>query len=64
MYSLLFYPIILVSYRKDFMKKLGPEVEEEEVLKDMKEVVELMAANIDTINEFYLATGQDAKTKV
>ena len=53
-----------VPYRKDFMKKLGPEVEEDEVLKDMKEVVELMAANIDTINEFSQATGQDAKTKV
>lgn len=53
-----------VPYRKDFMKALGPETTEEEVLADMKEVVEMMALNIDNINAFYVQTGQESDQKV
>ncbi|XP_057295652.1 glycolipid transfer protein-like [Hydractinia symbiolongicarpus] len=53
-----------VPYRKDFIKALGPETTEEEVLADMKEVVEMMALNIDNINAFYVQTGQESDQKV
>lgn len=53
-----------VPYRKDFMKALGPDCTEEVVLAEMKESVELMGKNIDTLNEFYTTTGQDSSQKV
>jgi len=53
-----------VPYRKDFMKALGPEATEEEILKDIKEVVDEMTLNIDNINNFYQETGQDSDAKV
>jgi len=49
-----------VPHRKDFMKALGPEASEEEVLKDIKEVVDEMTLNIDNINNFYQENGQDS----
>ena len=53
-----------VPYRKDFIKALGDDCSEEEVLKDMKEIVDLMAQNIDKLNAFYTESGQDVQAKV
>lgn len=53
-----------VPYRKDFIKALGPESTEEQILADMKGVVELIAANIDNINDFYVSAGQESDKKV
>lgn len=53
-----------VPYRKDFMKALGPDCTEDQVLAEMREAVDTMAANIDNLNEFYNQTGQDSAQKV
>lgn len=43
-----------VPYRKDFMDKLGRgKVDEETVLKEMKDFLDLLSANINTVEEFY-----------
>lgn len=43
-----------VPYRKDFITSLGRgKVDEETVLKEMKECVDLLAANIEVIEQFY-----------
>lgn len=53
-----------VPYRKDFVKALGPDCTEDVVLSEMKETVDVMAANIDTLNNFYIETKQDSSQKV
>lgn len=54
-----------VPYRKDFMDKLGRgKVDEEEVLKEMKDCVDLLFANIDVVQEFYDQNRLDNSQKV
>ncbi|CAH3110160.1 unnamed protein product [Pocillopora meandrina] len=43
-----------VPYRKDFIDKLGRnKVDEETVLREMKEFVDLLEANLEVVEEFY-----------
>jgi len=56
--------MMAVPYRTDFIKALGKDCCEEEVLKDMRQLVTLMAANIDVINEFYEQNGLEKSDKV
>jgi len=56
--------MMAVPYRCDFIKALGKDCSEEEVLKDMKQLVTLMSANIDVINEFYKENGLEKSDKV
>lgn len=54
-----------VPYRKDFMDKLGRgNVDEETVLKEMKDCVDLLSANIDVVQEFYNQNRLDNSQKV
>lgn len=54
-----------VPYRKDFMDKLGRgKVDEETVLKEMKDCVDLLFANIDVVQEFYDQNRLDNSQKV
>lgn len=53
-----------VPYRETFIQKLGPEASAEKVLADMKGTVEMMKANIDNLNEFYIKTNQEVNAKV
>lgn len=43
-----------VPYCKDFIDKLGRnKVDEETVLREMKEFVDLLEANLEVVEEFY-----------
>ena len=54
-----------VPYRKDFMQKLGRgKVDEETVLKEMKDCVDLLSANIKAVQEFYDKNKLDNSQKV
>lgn len=54
-----------VPYRKDFITSLGRgKVDEETVLKEMKEFLDLLAANIDVIEHFYQKNGLDSSKVV
>ena len=54
-----------VPYRKDFMDKLGRgKVDEETVLKEMKDCVDLLSANINTLEEFYKTNDLENSQKV
>ena len=56
--------MMAVPYRKDFIIALGKDIPEQQVLDEMKAALELMAANLDKINEFYQQTGQERSDKV
>ena len=54
-----------VPYRKDFMAKLGRgKVDEETVLKEMKDCVDLLSANLKVVQEFYDKNKLDNSQKV
>jgi len=54
-----------VPYRKDFIASLGRgKADEETVLKEMKECVDLLAKNIDVIEQFYQENGLDSSKVV
>ncbi|XP_068748310.1 glycolipid transfer protein-like isoform X1 [Montipora capricornis] len=54
-----------VPYRKDFMNKLGRgKVDEQTVLKEMKDCVDLLSANISVVEEFYQKNNLDKANKV
>ena len=54
-----------VPYRKDFIDKLGRgKVDEETVLKEMKDCLDLLSANINVIEEFYQKNDLDSTQKV
>ena len=54
-----------VPYRKDFMEKLGRgKVDEETVVKEMKDCVDLLSANIKVVQEFYDKNKLDNSQKV
>ena len=54
-----------VPYRKDFMDKLGRgKVDEETVLKEMKDFLDLLSANIKTVEEFYQNSKLENSQKV
>lgn len=54
-----------VPYRKDFMEKLGRgKVDEETVLKEMKDCVDLLSANLKVVQEFYDKNKLDNSQKV
>ena len=54
-----------VPYRKDFMEKLGRgRVDEETVLKEMKDCVDLLSANLKVVQEFYDKNKLDNSQKV
>jgi len=54
-----------VPYRKDFIDKLGRgKVDEETVLKEMKDCLDLLSANINVIEEFYQKSDLDSTQKV
>lgn len=48
-----------VPYRKDFVKALAPDSTEDVLLAEMKEMVDLLTANIEQLHQFYAETGQD-----
>ena len=54
-----------VPYRKDFMEKLGRgKVDEKTVLKEMKDCVDLLSANLKVVQEFYDKNKLDNSQKV
>lgn len=54
-----------VPYRKDFMHKLGRgKVDEATVLKEMKDCLDLLSANINVVEEFYQQNKLDSSQKV
>ncbi|XP_022802378.1 pleckstrin homology domain-containing family A member 8-like isoform X2 [Stylophora pistillata] len=54
-----------VPYRKDFIDKLGRrKVDEETVLKEMKECVDLLEANIEVVEQFYQKNDLDSSKVV
>ena len=54
-----------VPYRKDFMEKLGRgKVDEETVLKEMKDCVDLLSTNLKVVQEFYDKNKLDNSQKV
>lgn len=54
-----------VPYRKDFIDKLGRgKVDEETVLKEMKECVDLLEANVEVVEQFYQKNDLDSSKVV
>lgn len=54
-----------VPYRNDFMEKLGRgNVNEDTVLKEMKDFLDLLSANINVVEEFYQENNLDSSQKV
>ena len=54
-----------VPYRKDFMHKLGRgKVDEDTVLKEMKDCLDLLSANINVVEEFYQQNKLDSSQTV
>ena len=53
-----------VPHREDFIKALGSDCTEDVVLEEMKESVEVMAQNIDNLNQFCNETEQDSTQEI
>ena len=54
-----------VPYRKDFIASLGRgKADEETVLKEMKDFLDLLSANINTVEQFYHKNDLDSSKVV
>ena len=53
-----------VPYRVDFMKALGADCTEEEIISDMQQALTDMTTNLDNITAFYNEVGQESTAKV